>query len=410
MTTTVGPRVALALGLLFPAFATASDEVITESDAVRLFLDRSPQAQRIPLIEQSAGDARRVDAVLANPEITFETEDAGGVRDEFLTVRQELPIGGGRALVRASADAAATVANLSATRDLVSAASEVRESFYEVLYRERALERLRQGLQRIERVVDILRKREAEGEGSGYDLLRAEQEQAEIGAAVAAADASVIVARSSFGAFFDPERNMHLATLEGELRPDARIPETHLAIDRALVERGDLQALRTQTRRFELDRRAERRRRFPEPTLTAGWKRTESAGLHDSGFVAAVSVPLPVFDRGRLSAARADADRRHAELETTILERRIRADVRSALARERAANEAMRQLGDVAGRVEELRRIATLAFDEGEAGILELLDAHRTSLAAELRSLDVIHEARRAGIERVRAIGSEVKP
>ncbi len=43
-------------------------------------------------------------------------------------------------------------------------------------------------------------------------------------------------------------------------------------------------------------------------------------------------------------------------------------------------------------------RIATLAYDEGEIGILELLDAHRTLLGAELRTLDLHVEARLAAI------------
>ncbi len=54
--------------------------------------------------------------------------------------------------------------------------------------------------------------------------------------------------------------------------------------------------------------------------------------------------------------------------------------------------------------------IATAAYEEGEYGILELLDAHRVTLGAELRLLDLSAAARRAAIELDRAIGGETTP
>jgi cobalt-zinc-cadmium efflux system outer membrane protein len=404
-------RVALVLVLLIPAIAVASDEPVTESVAIRLFNEQSPQARRVPLIEQSVGAERRRDARPSNPEVAYQIEDAAGVRDEFLTFQQELPITGRRGLVRESADAAASAAGLAAERDLLATAAAVRAAFYEVLYRESAIDRLRQGTERLERIVDILAKREREGEGSGYDLLRAEQELTEIGITSSEAEAALSIARSRFGGFFDPARNMESAHLEGDLQPTDVLPEPEEAVERALSQRGDLRALRVEAQRLDLEQRAARRRRFPEPTLTAGWKRTEALGLGDTGFVASLTVPLPVFDRGQVTARRASADRERAELDVEILEREIHAEVQAALARERGARQAARLQGKgVEQRAEELRGIAELAYDEGEAGILELLDAYRTSLASELRALTVRYEAKRAEIDRDRAIGGEVKP
>lgn len=404
-------RVTVIPVLFVAAVAAATAETVTESDAIRLFLEQSPQARKIPLIAQSVGAEKRRDAQLLNPEIAYQVEDAAGVRDEFLTIRQELSITGRRGLLRDTATAAASAAGLAAEWDLRVAASAVRASFYEVLYRESVLDRLRQGSALLERVVDILADREREGESSGYDLLRAEQELAEIGIAISEAEVGLSVARSRFGAFFDPERKIESARLVGALEPTDLLPEPGKAIERALSQRGDMTALRAEVLRLDLERRAARRQRFPEPTLTAGWKRTEALGLDDTGFVAAVTVPLPFFDRGRLVAARASADRERAELDAEILEREIRADVQATLAREQSARQAAQRHGrDVERRAGELRRIAELAYDEGEAGILELLDAHRTSLAMEQRTLALRYEAKRAEIDRDRATGVEVRP
>ena len=61
-------------------------------------------------------------------------------------------------------------------------------------------------------------------------------------------------------------------------------------------------------------------------------------------------------------------------------------------------------------RAAELVAIATAAYEEGEYGILELLDAHRVTLGAELRWLDLAAAGRRAAIELDRAIGQETTP
>ncbi len=75
-----------------------------------------------------------------------------------------------------------------------------------------------------------------------------------------------------------------------------------------------------------------------------------------------------------------------------------------------ARQAAQRHGKNVEQRASELREIAQLAYDEGESGILELLDAHKTSLAMELRALAVRYAAKSAEIDRNRAIGVEVQP
>lgn len=404
-------RAFASLLLIAPASPAPSGEPVTESEAVRLFLEESPYARRIPVVARSASSARRELGLPSNPEVAYQIEDAAGVRDTFVTVGQELPISGRRGRIREIAEAAGSAARLAAARDLEAAEAALRVAFHEVLYREEALARLREGTSRLERIVDVLALREREGEGSGYDRLRAEQERAELRVAVTDAEGALSFARSRFGAFFPPERRMASARLVGGFDPDGPIPEPEPAIERALSQRGDLRALREDARGFDLDREAALRRRFPEPVLTAGWKRTEAAGLDDGGFVAALTVPVPLFDRGQIAAARAEAEREQVALEAEILARTIRAEVEGALARERAAREAVERLGvDAGARAAELRRIAELAYEEGEAGILELLDAYRTSLAAELRALTVRYDAKRAEIERRHVLGAEVMP
>jgi cobalt-zinc-cadmium efflux system outer membrane protein len=399
------------VAFVFVVLSTTVAPAVTEAEAIRLFLEQSPQARRVPVIERTVDAALRVETRVENPGVAYQVEDSLGVRDEFLTLQQELPITGRRGLLRERAEVAAAAAALGAEGELRGDAYELKRVFHEVLYRERVVETLRDGGELLERTVEILAQREREGEGSGYDVLRAEQEMAELHMTSAEADAALSVARARFGSFFDPELSMSAVDLEGELTPAGSIPEIRQATERALEQRLDLRSLAAERERSELERRAARRRRFPEPLLTAGWKRTETLGISDTGYVAALAVPLPIFDRGRLDSARARGEAERIELDTEILRRRIRAEVRAAVGRELAAREAAGRYGaDVERRAVELNRIARLKYDEGAGGILELLDAHRTSLTMQLRALAARYEAKIAEIDRNRVIGNEVKP
>jgi len=403
--------VALAIAVLSTAVVPASTGSVTEADAIRLFLEQSPQARRVPLVLESVDAALRFQTRVSNPQVAYQVEDAAGVRDEFLTFQQELPITGRRGLLNERSEVAAAAAGLAAENDLHEEGIALKRSFYEVLYRERVLERLRDGAELLVQTVKILEEREREGEGSGYDVLRAEQELAELRMTTAGAEAILTAARSRFGSFYDPDLNMGAARLEGGLAPSGPVPEVDQATGKALEQRLDLRSLSAERERLGLERKAARRRRFPEPVLTAGWKRTEALGLSDTGYIAALTVPLPIFDRGRFGAVRATAEGERVELEAEILTRRIRAEVQAAVAREQAArNSALGYGKDVERRADELNKIVRLTYDEGESGVLELLDAHRTSLAMQLGALAARYEAKIAEIDRDRVIGNEVRP
>lgn len=407
----IGGLVFIVLLAVTPAIATDAPGVLTEADAVRLFLEQSPHARGVSLAGEAVAAAWNEERRLSNPALAYQREDAAGVRDEFLTIEQQIPLSGRRALLREAGEAAVKTATRAAENDLALATHALRLAFYEVLHREAAVHLLGESARRLGRIVEILAAREREGESAGYELLRAELELSELEIAAAAARGELAAARSRFGAFFDPAARMDAATLAGAIEPDDPLPSEAAAIDAALAHRADLGALRALGMQLEAEERAARRRSWPEPTLSAGWKRTAAEDLDDTGFVAGIALPLPIFDRGRFRAARANVERERAGLEAEILARSIRADVRAALAREAAAREAARLHGKVAGeRAVDVRRIAELAYEEGETGILELLDAYRTSLAAEMRVLALRHEARRARIERARALGAEVTP
>jgi cobalt-zinc-cadmium efflux system outer membrane protein len=384
---------------------------ISEADAIRMFVEHWPQARRVPVVQRSVDAAFRAESRITDPQLAYQVEEAGGTRDEFLTIEQALPVTGRRGLLGERATAAASAAALDAAARLQGELYALKRLFAEVLYRERQLEALQDGELLLQRTVEILEQREREGEGSGYDAMRAGQELAELRMTIAGSESALATARSRFGSFFVPERRMDEAVLTGDLAPSDDMPGADEAIDAAMRRRLDLRARSAELKRWQLESKAARRSRVPEPVLTVGWKRSEFQGLTDSGYVAGVSVPLPVFSRARLESARAAAEAEGVALDREILVRRIHAKVRAAIARERSARDAAaRYVESMEQQAGEISRIAQLRYDEGEGGIVELLDAQRSSLNASLRALAARYEVRLAEIDRNRVTGSEVQP
>lgn len=133
------------------------------------------------------------------------------------------------------------------------------------------------------------------------------------------------------------------------------------------------------------DARLTTRERLPVPTLWAGLKNERVAGAGDfHGFVAGVSLPLPLWDRrgGAIDAASAEARRLVAEAE--IVRRRIAREVDEAVEGLRAVDEQLALLGPQLGaQAATALRAAQLAYGEGEISLVEWLDALRAYQEAE---------------------------
>ena len=117
------------------------------------------------------------------------------------------------------------------------------------------------------------------------------------------------------------------------------------------------------------------------------------------------TVPL------RVEGEVAEAESARTRARRQVLESQILAEVRAAYDSLRLRREIAETYQEQSqGRTEELREIAEVGYQEGELGILELLDSYRVAQQAQLRSLELQAAAKLAEVEFDRAIGKEVLP
>jgi cobalt-zinc-cadmium efflux system outer membrane protein len=389
-------------GLVVPSLAVAQDR--TERDVVDLIVRDGPQARAI----RAEADVIRLEqfARLAhpNPAVTYTREGAGFT--EFLQVEQAVPAFGVRAALSRAGVAATAAAEAARDARLWTLRADAAAAVARLAAAQARLGAAEVHARDAERLIDILRAREREGEGSRFDRLRAEQELRDTrviatSAAVAAADA-----RGSVTAMLPPD--VTVARIAPPAAPTQMPASTETLMTRAVSSRAELRAMQRSAERADLESDAARRARLPAATLSAGLKRADDDSGRRHGGVFGVSVSLPVFDAGGRQAARWAAERDRVVAERASIEHQIRSDITRAAEALALRQAAVSGDADAAGDV--LTRIAEVAYREGEVGILELLDAFRTASRARLRSIDLRLDARLAQIALERAVGEVLWP
>jgi len=396
------------IGLVFYCSVVRGED-LTETQALLRLSSASPLARALALQIELARATARTEGLPPNGSIALSREDASGVAETYFLYQQSLPITGRRNFLRRAAEAAAESEKMHVDLRLHGLRVELRLAFLEVLHAQEQLKVLRAERGRLEEVVDILRKREQAGESSGYDRLRAERELSLLAAAEGSSEARLKSAQGTLASFFGPPQVAGTLVAVGTLRIPP-LPDLDSLIARSL-KRGDIQAAEYMVESSTWALEAAHRKLYPEPILTGGLKSPVVTGRRDSGYVLSITVPLPLFDRGKPESARAMVARAAAVSQAEAIREQLRFRVKGAWEETQARLVTAAAYQDHAvTQTEDLVKIARAAYEGGEAGILELLDALRIELDVQLRLLDLSAAARRSALELERLVGEGVIP
>ncbi len=150
-------------------------------------------------------------------------------------------------------------------------------------------------------------------------------------------------------------------------------------IEQALSQNVELRTAEQQIKTEESRLRLARAHRVPDLTLEPGVETLDSAFPHP-GFKMQVTVPLPIFNRGRGDIQKSSAMLEQLRAERDAARQRISSEIgRAALNLETARKQVefyeMRLLPEA----ERLRQLAIEAYQAGQAGLLAVIDATRSA-------------------------------
>ncbi len=365
---------------------------------------------------QVARGRERQAAAVANPVVSYGTEQTSGGgqsnRQHITSFEQLLEIAGQRAARRDAARARreAEEARFALMEGDVS--FEVTRAFTTALATARQSTLADQAAREFELALRVSTERLAAGDISGYAHRRLRLEAARYAVIRAEAALKRAAARRALAALLGVAVDS-LPPLPDSLSPPppARDEALTALVARAAQSHPEVSIAELEFAAAIADARLASRERVPMPSLSAGYKREESAGSASSfsGFVAGISIPLPLFDRraGAIDAAGAESRRREAV--TTSLRRRIGRDAADALDAYRVAQAQQARLaGELGAEARAALTAAQVAYAEGEITLVEWLDAVRAyrETEASFASLGAEVLIRRAALER--AVGAPI--
>ena len=389
--------------------------VLTLAEARQMAEKVSPEIAAARAAVGAAEGRRRQAGAFPNPLASYSREQTsgGGARNaqDIIALEQLVEIGGQRGARRAAAEAlrAAAEARLAGTRAQI--AFEVAQAYAQAMAADRKAALTTEAARIFTEAGRVGTERLAAGDVSGYENRRIRLEAARYAALEVEARMIRTNARRALTTLLSASDH----TIHGDslILSDTLMPAP-LAVDAdsfvalALTRRPELLAAQGETGAARAEARLARAERIPSPALGAGYKHERSpGGTSLDGFVAQLSLPLPIWDRrgGAIHAAGAEAERRQADLEA--LRRRTEREVRDSY---EAARAFASQLDAIGVRLSQDGqaglRAAQAAYREGETSLVEWLDAVRAYQEAETTytTLRAEHIRRRAELERLTGV------
>ena len=358
--------------------AAQAQSVVVENTVIERALAREGISARDDA--ERAASAAEIDVIgpRDNPSVELSREGAGGESEYQIGVVQPIDLNGRRGSLRDAARAygLATEAEIAQRRQVLVA--EVRQAYVQCAAASAQLDVWQRYTDELAEAERVSTARAEAGDTAVYDVRRVRVERR-------AAEAQLARARGDVAADCAA-----LASLTGIADPQVeREAITRVASAAEPGERADLIA---DERRIEAARyrvRAADQARLPQLVVGAGVLRRDDGIDTAYGPVISVGVTVPLWNSGSAAVRREEARAAALESELLITRRRVEAEQNAAAARLAAARDAAVTAAGAREDAGRLGTIAETAYQAGEIGVVELLDAYEAAREADLSVIAV---------------------
>jgi len=379
----------------------ANAEVIGLDEAIDLAFSNSPELYALCQRAKAAEKAMKQEALIPNPELEFEIEEFGGTGEfeegesgeRTFMLSQELEMGKrGRRKEVGTKELNTAVTEYELGR--LRVAREVKFSFYRVAVMEKKVSLMEERVEAAELVHNAVSARVRAGKVSPVEEKKSEVALSEARIALADTRRELDSARLSLSVIWgseEPEFESVRSDLTRTVEPSGWQAVAALLEDSpALV----LSRTEVETRKAELE--LERWRSIPNVTLGFGLKSYEATD--DTAYVAAASVPVPIFDRNQGAKGEALYRLKEGEAVHNSTRLMVRRDLFSAYQSLVSSYEGVKSLEkDVLPSAESVYSSTEQGYRAGKFDYLELLDSQERLFQAReeyLSRLYEYHEAR----------------
>lgn len=384
----------IAIALCALPVAARAQDVVDEETAIERALAREGISARDNA--ERAASAAEVDIIgpRDNPSVELSREGAGGESEYQVGIVQPIDLNGRRGSLRdaARADGLAIEAEIARRRQLLVA--EVRQAYVQCAAASAQLDVWQRYTDELAEAERVSTARAEAGDTAVYDVRRVRVERRAAEAQLARARGDVVADCAA------------LASLTGIADPQVELVAiTRLSSAALPGERADLLAEERRIQAAQYRVRAADQARLPQLAVGAGVLRQDDGIDTAYGPVISVGVTVPLWNSGSAAVRREEARAAALQSELLIARRRVEAEQNAAAARLAAAREAAVTAAGAREDAGRLGTIAETAYQAGEIGVVELLDAYEAAREADLSVIALATDAAIAAVEYDLAIG-----
>lgn len=398
----------VAAFLLIASHEAFGGTALSLKEAERIFLEENLE------IKTGRAGLKKADAdlleakTLPNPSVNLSIESMrNGEREteETYSVTQGIDLSGRRKSRIQAAQKGREAQSLFLDHEITELRVRMRQTFYRVLLLKENEKALSEIVTTIEEVEGRIAARVEAGDAAEADLMKIVAEKKKVLRNLAALRADLKAERNRLGLFLN--RPASGLDIHDDFRYFPLSLDAASLTNAALANRPDLKAQDAAVEGHGFSLSSAHRGVLPLFELEAGYKR-RTGGFH--GFVFGISIPLPFFDRNQAGISRAQAELEKERMHLEAMKKNAEYEVRTLADRAGSLQTRITDLTGQMGSARELTKIAEIAYGEGEAELLDLLDAVRTERELVMEQNDTIYEYWALLFELERATGRALIP
>ncbi|MBZ0155666.1 MAG: TolC family protein [Alphaproteobacteria bacterium] len=392
--------------LLFPVPAAFAAQGMSLEDAEKLFLENNLElkAKKVELGEYDAGVIEA--GLLSNPSFNYNIESVeNGEREteEVYSISQPIDIVRKRGLRTDVARKKRDARRLLYEQDTLNALAELKQTYYRILYLKENETSLK-GI--LDTFSDVRQKTEARlkaGDVAEVELLKLSNEGKRFSRTLESLKAELGAETGKLAVMLNI--SMRDIALKDSLAPPPLGYSRDELVAKAMEKRGDIKAASAQIDAAGNALALSKKEAISPIEIEAGYKR-RTGGFNGLAF--SVSIPLPLFNRnqGGIAAAKAELETERLNLEQLI--KKAAHEVATRADRAAFIADRVTQLSEQLKTANEITNSIRTAYDEGEASLIELLDAVRSERELLMEHNESMYDYWRTLFELEKATGMKL--
>ncbi len=366
-------------------------EQLTLEQALALAERNHPRLQEAAAAMEGAGAGMITARAYPNPSLDFTLGDqtarvSGAIPGfyQYYVFSQPLELPSLRQPRLEAAEQGRVSSEFALAETRLAVQTAVRHAFFESLRWEGTITLARETLRLIEELRHRIQVRVDVGEAGRLELIRADAEVATARTFANTAQLQLVAAISALLAAIGGTIGTDINP-EGALESPPVLPPLAVVRQKVLDTHPALRQARAEVRRAEAALKTEIALRTPQPSVRFEWERLPETTLYRFG----LAFPLPLWNRreGPIGEAQAALRRARAALDRQTIE--VSAALESAYGRYEVAGQQVTAFETgMLQEAEEAVRAAEAAYQLGERGIIDVLDAQRVFRSVRLGFLN----------------------